>query len=44
MGIVKYDTLFRARHDWREFCVQFMESDYEFIRRLIAEEGICRFN
>ncbi|WP_415838592.1 type VI secretion system tip protein TssI/VgrG, partial [Rahnella bruchi] len=40
MGIVKYDTLFRARHDWREFCVQFMESDYEFIRRLIAEEGI----
>ncbi|MBU9845842.1 type VI secretion system tip protein TssI/VgrG [Rahnella ecdela] len=43
MGIVKYDTLFRARHDWREFCVQFMESDYEFIRRLIAEEGIFFF-
>ncbi|WP_279635021.1 contractile injection system protein, VgrG/Pvc8 family, partial [Rahnella bruchi] len=26
-----------------EFCVQFMESDYEFIRRLIAEEGIFFF-
>jgi type VI secretion system secreted protein VgrG len=43
MGIVKYDTLFRASHDWREFCVQFMESDYEFIRRLTAEEGIFFF-
>ncbi|WP_413530201.1 type VI secretion system tip protein TssI/VgrG [Rahnella inusitata] len=40
MGIVKYDTLFRAGHTRREFCVQFMESDYDFISRLLAEEGI----
>lgn len=40
MGIVKYDTLFRARHTRREFCVQFMESDFAFISRLMAEEGI----
>ncbi|RJT32776.1 type VI secretion system Vgr family protein [Rahnella woolbedingensis] len=43
MGIFKYETLFRAAHDWREFCVQFMESDYEFISRLMAEEGIFFF-
>lgn len=40
MEIIKYDTLFRANHTWREFCVQFMESDFDFISRLIAEEGI----
>ena len=40
MGINKYDTLLRASHGSREFCVQFMESDYEFISRLTAEEGI----
>ncbi|MBV6818403.1 type VI secretion system tip protein VgrG [Rahnella sp. PD12R] len=40
MEIVKYDTLFRASHNWREFCVQFMETDFEFITRLAAEEGI----
>ncbi|AVF36967.1 type VI secretion system tip protein TssI/VgrG [Rahnella sikkimica] len=40
MEIVKYDTLFRANHNWREFCVQFMETDFDFISRLAAEEGI----
>ena len=27
----------------REFCVQFMESDYDFLSRLLAEEGIFTF-
>ncbi|QLK63372.1 type VI secretion system tip protein VgrG (plasmid) [Enterobacteriaceae bacterium Kacie_13] len=40
MGVLKHDTLFRSSHNWREFCVQFMESDYDFISRLAAEEGI----
>lgn len=40
MGVLKHDTLFRSSHNWREFCVQFMESDYDFIARLTAEEGI----
>ncbi|MFU2315804.1 type VI secretion system tip protein VgrG [Rahnella sp. PCH160] len=40
MGVLKHDTLFRSPHKWREFCVQFMESDFDFISRLTAEEGI----
>ncbi|RJT18787.1 type VI secretion system tip protein TssI/VgrG, partial [Buttiauxella izardii] len=30
-------------HPEREFCVQFMETDYEFISRLAAEEGLFFF-
>ena len=40
MGIPKHDTLFGSAHGRREFCVQFMESDFDFISRLVAEEGI----
>lgn len=34
---------FRFPHPQREFCVQFGESDLEFIQRLTAEEGIFYF-
>lgn len=40
MGIHKHDTLLGSAHGRREFCVQFMESDFDFISRLVAEEGI----
>lgn len=30
MEVVKYDTLFRASHGAREFCVQFMETDFDY--------------
>lgn len=31
---------FRYPHPAREFCVQYQESDFEFLQRLTAEEGI----
>jgi len=43
MRIRTHDALFRRPHPAREFCVQFMESDYDFIARLAAEEGIFFF-
>ncbi|SUW65141.1 Uncharacterized protein conserved in bacteria [Buttiauxella agrestis] len=43
MRIRTHDALFRRPHPPREFCVQFMESDYDFIARLAAEEGIFFF-
>ncbi|OAT19177.1 VgrG family protein [Buttiauxella gaviniae ATCC 51604] len=43
MRIRTHDALFRRPHPPREFCVQFMESDYDFIARLAAEEGISFF-
>ncbi|RJT23505.1 type VI secretion system tip protein TssI/VgrG, partial [Buttiauxella izardii] len=43
MDIRTHDTLFRRPHPEREFCVQFMETDYEFISRLAAEEGLFFF-
>ncbi|CAM4134580.1 type VI secretion system Vgr family protein [Serratia silvae] len=38
--ISDYDHAFRHLHGVREFCVQYDESDLEFINRLAAEEGI----
>ncbi|KFC77711.1 type VI secretion system tip protein TssI/VgrG [Buttiauxella agrestis] len=43
MRIRTHDALLRRPHPAREFCVQFMESDYDFIARLAAEEGIFFF-
>lgn len=40
MDIGGHDEMFRSPHPQREFCVQFMETDYAFISRLVAEEGI----
>lgn len=43
MGITTYEMRCRSPHPTREFCVQFMETDFAFISRLAAEEGICFF-
>ncbi|CAQ89485.1 type VI secretion system Vgr family protein [Escherichia fergusonii] len=43
MGVLYYDALFALPHPAREFCVQFMETDFDFARRLMAEEGIYFF-
>ncbi len=37
------DFLFSDSHPRREFCVQYRETDYEFLQRLCAEEGIFFF-
>ncbi|WP_424409246.1 type VI secretion system tip protein VgrG [Pasteurella sp. PK-2025] len=39
-GIVDYAFVFRNSHPVREFCVQYQESDFDFLQRLTAEEGI----
>ncbi|MEG3682884.1 type VI secretion system tip protein VgrG [Escherichia fergusonii] len=43
MDVLYYDVLFALPHPPREFCVQFMETDFDFARRLMAEEGIYFF-
>lgn len=40
MGILTHDMLFRRPHPAREFCVEYQETDYAFIARLAAEEGM----
>lgn len=42
MGIRDYAFSWDARHatEQREFCVQYRESDYDFIQRLTAESGV----
>lgn len=40
MGVLYHDALFGLPHPVREFCVQFMETDFDFASRLMAEEGI----
>ncbi|EEP94227.1 Rhs accessory proteintic element [Yersinia aldovae ATCC 35236] len=39
-GINDFAFGFRNPHPAREFCVQYQESDFDFIQRLTAEEGI----
>ncbi|WP_082170755.1 type VI secretion system Vgr family protein [Yersinia pekkanenii] len=39
-GINDFAFGFRNSHLAREFCVQYQESDFDFIQRLAAEEGI----
>jgi len=39
-GITDWKPLFYENHTAREFCVQYGESDLEFLTRLWAEEGI----
>ena len=40
MGILTHGMLLRRPHPAREFCVEYQETDYEFIARLAAEEGM----
>ncbi|SUB52171.1 type VI secretion system tip protein TssI/VgrG [Pasteurella testudinis] len=39
-GISQYAFMLRQAHPAREFCVQYQESDFDFVQRLVAEEGI----
>ncbi|EAS1758242.1 type VI secretion system tip protein VgrG [Salmonella enterica] len=43
MLVKQWEPRFSAAHPVREFCVQFMETDYDFISRLLAEEGIFTY-
>ncbi|WP_109079384.1 type VI secretion system tip protein TssI/VgrG [Aggregatibacter kilianii] len=38
--VMDYAFILRHPHSEREFCVQYRETDYEFLQRLTAEEGI----
>lgn len=40
MLVTKWQPRLSFDHPEREFCVQFAETDYDFISRLLAEEGI----
>ncbi len=44
MLVTKWQPELWADHSTREFCVQFMETDYDFIGRLLAEEGIFTYD
>lgn len=39
-GISQYAYNFKDAHPIREFCVQYQETDFDFLCRLLAEEGI----
>lgn len=40
MGITHYGWALRKEHAMREYCVQYRETDLDFIERILAEEGI----
>ncbi|MCF6345431.1 MAG: type VI secretion system tip protein VgrG [Thiomicrorhabdus sp.] len=42
-GIVQHEFRLNDSHIAREYCVQYQESDFNFINRLLAEEGIFYF-
>ncbi|VUS31086.1 Actin cross-linking toxin VgrG1 [Klebsiella spallanzanii] len=42
-GVTEYSLLLGNKHPAREFCVQYGESDYAFLLRLLSEEGISFF-
>ncbi|HAE4697495.1 TPA: type VI secretion system tip protein VgrG [Salmonella enterica subsp. enterica serovar Enteritidis] len=39
-GVTEWSPLFSEPHPPREFCVQYGETDYDFLARMAAEEGI----
>ncbi len=39
-GVTEWSPLFIEPHPPREFCVQYGETDYDFLARMAAEEGI----
>ncbi|ECI4031675.1 type VI secretion system tip protein VgrG, partial [Salmonella enterica subsp. enterica] len=39
-GVTEWSPLFSEAHPAREFCVQYSETDYDFLARMAAEEGI----
>src|SRR5262245_13992838 len=44
MGVTDYDTSgIKGNHPEREYCVQYRETDFNFVSRLLEEEGIYYF-
>ena len=44
MGVTDYDTSgIKGHHPEREYCVQYRETDFNFVSRLLEEEGIYYF-
>lgn len=39
-GVTDWNPLFSEAHPAREFCVQYGETDYDFLVRMAAEEGV----
>ncbi len=39
-GVTEWNPLFSEPHPSREFCIQYGETDYDFLCRMAAEEGI----
>ena len=39
-GVTDWSPLFSEGHPAREFCVQYGETDYDFLARMAAEEGV----
>lgn len=39
-GVTDWNPLFSEAHPAREFCVQYGETDYDFLARMAAEEGV----
>ena len=42
-GFLDYKLLLSDSYDKRDYCVQYRETDFNFISRLLEEEGICYF-
>jgi len=39
----RFEFVLAERHPRRDYCVQYRETDYNFVARLLEEEGICYF-
>ena len=42
-GFLDYKLLLNDSYDKRDYCVQYRETDFNFISRLLEEEGMCYF-
>jgi type VI secretion system secreted protein VgrG len=42
-GFLDYKLLLNNSYEKRDYCVQYRETDFNFISRLLEEEGICYF-
>ena len=41
MGVLNYQFILVRQYQQREYCVQYNESDLDFVQRIAAEVGIC---
>jgi type VI secretion system secreted protein VgrG len=42
-GLLDYKLTLHESYDKRDYCVQYRETDFNFISRLLEDEGICYF-